>query len=71
MEIKYHVPTKSYIYHTQLDPFLDYDRNYNNKKSPKKIYFWMTLTKKKNIVKQVTNPTNLGHKYNWGTWHYE
>ena len=36
MEMKYHVPTKSYIYHTQLDPFLDDDSNYTSKQITKK-----------------------------------
>ena len=64
MEMKYRVPTKSYIYHTKLDPFLDDDSNYTSKQLPKNILLLNDLYKKQNIVKQVWDSKKLGHKYN-------
>ena len=38
MEIKYRVPTKSYIYHKLIDPFMDEDINYTSKQITKKHF---------------------------------
>ena len=61
-KMKYHVPTKSYIYHTLLDTFQDDDSNYTSKQIAKKIFHLNESYKRQSIVKQVPNPTNLGNK---------
>ena len=61
-EMKYHIPSKSYLYHTRLYPFMDDDSNYASKQIAKNILLMNDPYKKLNIVKQVLNSTNLGHK---------
>ena len=61
MEIKYHVPSKSYIYHKLINQFLDDHRNYTSKQITKNSLL-INDPYKKNILKQLPNPTNLGQK---------
>ena len=62
MEMKYHVPTKLYIYHTYNKTHLWMMITITHQNKSPKIILLLNEPYKKNIVKEVPNPTNLGHK---------
>ena len=57
--MKYHVPTKLYIYHAQLDPFLDDDSNYTSKQIAKKHFTSECPLQKTKYRKTNTEPNKF------------
>ena len=60
MEMEYHVPTKSYIYNTKLDPFTDNDRNYTSKPITKKHFTFEWPLQKTKYRNSSIEPNKFG-----------
>ena len=64
MEMKYCIPTKSYIYHKLIDPFLDDDINYTSKQIIKNDFTLECPLQKTKYHKTSTEPNKFRSQIN-------